>query len=229
LEEKDERYSGAMMESARCFIRYDEFEDTEKKIFLCITFQDLGKCVDDLLSSIVDNEVKKPQFNIGFIPENDTDVQYITSMKVREVCSALESELELAKITVEQEAEFQNLVKKLRKTVKDHRDGKTPLSEPKIYDYILGTLKHMAGPLSDRIENCFLEYQPVMGEWLKKSRIEELVNYRNTITHGNYMQLNSDLAETTYILMKLVYCCVLKRIGMEKDKIKNLMDRRVVS
>lgn len=229
LEEKSQWHPEINETLADCFVRYDDEQETEKRIMNCITFNDIGDGIDKLLNSIVNNKPKKPQFNVGFIPENDKDVNFITSMKIREVCSALESEMELAKITVEQEEKFDVLVDELKKKVKAHRDGEAPLTDAKVYDYILENLRHLKGALADRIEKCFLQHQQEMGEALSRKQIDAIVRYRNAITHGNYMQLNGDLADTALILMKLVYCCILERIGIDQEKVKNLMERRITS
>lgn len=223
------RSGSRFQEKAECHIYYDTTDDINKSIFQCLTFNELGECIDKLLDSIVNNKPKKPQFSIGFIPENDKDVSHITSMKVREVCSALESEMELAKIKVQQEQEFNELINKLKAVVKEHRDGDKPMTDEKLYDYILGSLNHLSGALADRIELCLIEYQHLIGDWINREQIDGIVKYRNTITHGNFMQMNSDLADTTYILMKLVYCCILKRIGMEDKLIKELFGRNIIS
>lgn len=212
-----------------CFVRYENIQETEKDIHNCITFNDIGESVDKLLSSIINNKPKKPQFNLGFIPENDKDVNCITSIKIREVCSALESEMELAKINVEQEKEFEDLVKTLKTIVEKHRDGEKPLTDAKVYDYILGNLRHLRGALADRIEKCFLEHQSELREVINKNQIDQIVNYRNIITHGSYMQLNAELADTAVVLMKLVYCCVLKRIGLDKNTISDMMMHHIIS
>ena len=222
LKDKCEHFPGLMDSVAEYYIYYDYPQDTEKRFHRCLTFNILGVCVTNLLDSIVDNKPQKPRFNIGFIPESDKSANYITSTKIREVCSALESEMELSKIRVQQEEAFNELVTKLKKTVIEDRDGVHSLTDPKAYDYILGTLKHLSGALSDRIEKCFLEFQPLMGEWISRKQIDELVKYRNTITHGNFMRLDNQLAETTFVLIKLVYCCILKRIGLTDNVIKKL-------
>ena len=195
----------------------------------CLTFNTLGACVVNLLDSIVNNRPKKPSFNIGFIPENDENANYVTSIKIREVCSALESEMELSKIQVQQEESFDKLVTELKEKVIKDRDGIHSLTDPKAYDYILGTLKNLSGALADRIEKCYIENQPLMDEYISREEIDELVKYRNTITHGDFMPLDNKLAETTFILIKLVYCCVLKRIGLEDKVIKELFQWKLVS
>ena len=228
LKRRSERISGISEEIAECFINYDETAETKKEIFRCITFNTLQGSICGLLDSIVNNTQKKPQFNIGFIPDNDKDVNMFSSMKVREVCSALESELELGRIKADQDQEFQALVDELKLIVKEHREGERRLDK-KSYDYIFGTLDHLTNALAKRIEKCFIQYQPLIGESLTQKEIDAIVNYRNIITHGNYMMLNVELAETTFVLMKLVYCCVLKRIGLEDNVIKELFEKKIIS
>ncbi len=214
---------------AECHIRYDHVKDTNKGFHSCLTFNTLGACVVNLLDYIVNNRPKKTSFNIGFIPENDENANYVTSIKIREVCSALESEMELSKIQVQQEESFDKLVTELKEKVIKDRDGIHSLTDPKAYDYILGTLKNLSGALADRIEKCYIENQPLMDEYISREEIDELVKYRNTITHGDFMPLDNKLAETTFILIKLVYCCVLKRIGLEDKVIKELFQWKLVS
>lgn len=229
LKDKCNQFPEFLDSIAECYIHYEYSQDTEKSSHSCLSFNTLGACVTNLLESIVDNKPNKPRFNIGFIPEDDKTAAFITSIKIREVCSALESEMELSKIQIQQEKAFDELVKKLKNTVKEDRDEVHSLTDPKSYDYILGTLRHMSGALADRIENCFFEYQPLMGEYISRKQIDELVKYRNTITHGNFMPLDNKLGETTFVLIKLVYCCILKRIGLTDIVIKKLLKRNLIS
>ncbi len=215
--------------AAECYVNYEHAYDTNKGIHSCLTFNILGESVTGLLSSIVNNKPKKPSFNIGFIPDDDKTAAYITSVKIREICSALESEMELSKIQVQQEKAFDSLVEKLKDIVKEDRDGAHSLSDLKSYDYILGSLRHLSGALADRIEKCFSEYQPLIGEYISREDIDKLVQYRNTITHGNFMPLDNKLAETAFVLIKLVYCCILKRIGLTDKVIKELFQRQLTS
>ena len=214
---------------AECYVCYEHAYDTDKRMHSCLTFNTLGESVTNLLDAIVNNKPKRPHFNIGFIPEDDETVNYITSMKIREICSALESEMELSKIQVQQEETFDQLVSKLKSIVIEDRDGEHSLTDSKAYDYILGTLNHLSGALSDKIEKCFFEHQPLMGEWISRKQIDEFVKYRNTITHGSFMPLDNSLAETAFVLIELVYCCILKRIGMADNVIKELFKWHITS
>ena len=49
--------------------------------------------------------------------------------------------------------------------------------------------------------------------------IGKFIAYRNQITHGAAHDIPVLVATTAYILKGLVYCCVLKRIGISEDKI----------
>lgn len=221
--------SGSYEEIAQCYIKFEGHASIiEKSIYNCITFNQLGKSTEKLLDSIVDNKPQKPQFNIGFLPESDKDAYKINSIKIREVCSALESELELMSIEVQHEAEFDCLINELKSLVKKHRKGENPLKNSKAYDYIFGNLRHLSGALSDRIERCSKEYQLLIDE-ISREEIDRIVDYRNNITHGNYMILNNDLADTAFKFFKLVYCCILKRIGLEDDMIIELFKRNIIS
>lgn len=175
------------------------------------------------------NTPNKPQFSLGFIPESDEDVDYVTRMKIREVFSSLESELEIKKVVTKNEDAFQEIIEKLKQVVKDHRINQRGILDDKSYDYIFGTLNHMVGSLSDRIKTCLYKYQSLLEQDISEDEIDRLVKYRNTITHGSYMMLDKRLADTTFLMMELVYCCILERIGIADDTIKELINKRILS
>ena len=54
---------------------------------------------------------------------------------------------------------------------------------------------------------------------LTDGMIEEFVKYRNKIMHGSYRILNYNVAITAHVLSGLVYCCLLKRIGVSDASI----------
>ena len=82
-------------------------------------------------------------------------------------------------------------------------------------------------PWLTELKTAFLN--TLMGEYISREEIDELVKYRNTITHGSFMPLDNKLAETTFVLIKLVYCCILKRIGLTDKVIKKLLKRNLIS
>lgn len=228
LKLKSQDYPDYYEEFAKCYIKKENVSDTEKSIYKCITFNILDECVGSLFQLIVDNKVAKPKFSLGYLPENDKDANVISSIKIREICSALESELTIKKQQVKKNKEFDNLISELKKIVKNHKESDSPLSEPKAYDYIMGTLRHMQGALADRIESCFNECYTLIGESCTRKQIDDIIKYRNVITHGDYMPLDEELVETTYVFINLVYCCILKRSGLADNKIRELLVEKMI-
>ena len=49
--------------------------------------------------------------------------------------------------------------------------------------------------------------------------ISQFVKYRNNITHGSFRVMDSSIATTAYILSGLIYCALLSRIGVSREKI----------
>lgn len=53
----------------------------------------------------------------------------------------------------------------------------------------------------------------------------KLVKFRNGITHGRFKIMDTEIAETAFIVSQLIYCCVLKRIGLDDELIKYICSR----
>lgn len=58
--------------------------------------------------------------------------------------------------------------------------------------------------------------------------IRELVKYRNDITHGNHRTPDLNIAVTAQCLGGLVYCCILTRVGLQRDKILGLCKNKIL-
>ena len=52
------------------------------------------------------------------------------------------------------------------------------------------------------------------------------VDYRNDITHGRYQIKDQKVSDIARILQKLIYCCLLTRLGMSSEEIQNLFHRK---
>ena len=59
--------------------------------------------------------------------------------------------------------------------------------------------------------------------------IGEFVKYRNSITHGSEGLISMVVGETAILLRGLVYCCILKRIGMSEEEIGELVKRHKIN
>lgn len=59
--------------------------------------------------------------------------------------------------------------------------------------------------------------------------IKDFVKYRNDITHGKHRILEVGIAITAHNLCGLIYCCVLDRIGVTREKISELCQYKILS
>ena len=224
LLQHEEMFDGNLMDLAEVFIKQDE-DYTEKIIYENIGFDDLGEAIEQLLTIIYNSKDDKPGYVFGFIPEKDKDVNIMNNVKIKEICSALECELShLKDINDSEEANLQGLIKEVKKCVKEHRKGSAALS-PKTYDLIFSSISHWSLSASDRIIQLYRRYEQEMEilnpteRRITDEMINSFVKYRNKITHGNYRVLNFEIAITAHVLQGLVYCCLLKRIGIDEEKI----------
>ena len=211
---------------SQLFLRED-MEFTGKRLHNAISFDDLGESVSGLLEIIYKDSDKKPSYMIGFMPRDDHEVFLMTNTKIKEICSSLECELYFKSAAEDENKELAELIKRIKTMVKEHRDGDTPLSS-KTYDLIFSSMSHWTMSASDRIVNLYHEYKR---EMMKLGRlkfaitdddIRELVKYRNHITHGSHRIMDIRIAATAHRLAGLVYCLILTRIGVDRDKISQM-------
>ena len=57
--------------------------------------------------------------------------------------------------------------------------------------------------------------------------IGTFVKYRNEITHGAEMEATKNVIDIAFVLRGLVYCCILKRIGVAEEQIVKLCERQI--
>lgn len=140
-------------------------------------------------------------------------------------------ELDLDGVRLESNYNMMKLIEKVKKDVKEHRDGKDPLSA-KEYDYIFGNISHWDQPLAERAYNAWKEHedkvQPLLNSYsigIDQEKIEMFVKERNNITHNGFNGIDEDVANTAFVLMGLVYCCALTRIKMSTELIRDIMGR----
>lgn len=70
------------------------------------------------------------------------------------------------------------------------------------------------------LEKC-IEHYPfaIWGYNFSDEKLKRWIAYRNAVVHGRYAELTDEIKMTTYILRGIVYCCLLQRIGLKKEKI----------
>lgn len=203
----------------------EEIAPVSKDFMRCITFYDLDTATPNLFSMVFNSKDATPSYEIGFLPNSGKDFGLISNEKIRLICSSLECELSFIKDLIQPEEEnLQKLIQSVKSFVKDHRNGNEQLSE-KTYSLIFSSIRNWEISASDRIWALYCQYRTEM-EILNQTNmpigdneISSFVKYRNSITHGSYRVLNQEIAATAYLLQGLVYCCLLTRIGVDRDKV----------
>lgn len=201
---------------------------TDKDWFRCISFENLGKAVVPLFKAIYDEKEKKPYFSLEFLPEDDEDVYWITPDRIKKICTCLECEAALHKITAEGDLSFQNLINDVRQMVDAHSKSENAL-QPKTYDLIRGSINNWDFAAGDKIKALFHMYEEIMiqsSSFTESTKafedsVDAFVKFRNTTTHGNYMKVTGEHADTAANLMNLIYISRLDRIGMPTSLIKD--------
>ncbi len=229
LLQKDKRFNNTLGDVAQVFIKQDK-ELTRKRIFQNLEFDMMGESLGKLLRTLY---IPK-EHSLSIFPEDDESSMLINNNMVRGVCSALECELNfIDEITSSETEKIKRLVKKIKEVLKEHKKGDEKL-EDRTYSLISSSMSHWSMSASDRIKALFHMYDEEMtilneaNYVLGDEEIHAFVKYRNEITHGSYRVLEPTVAYTTHLLAGLVYCCVLSRIGIPREKITQwCKDRRL--
>ena len=191
-----------------------------------ITFHDVREAIPKILYRIYHTKDNEPSYDFGLLPSSDNDVFLMTNNKIRMICSALECELSfIPSLCLEESEDLRELIKNVKKTIKDYRKGANRLSA-KTYDLIFSSIDHWSMSASDKFCELYHQYEEELlvasDNIISDDSIAQLVKYRNKITHGSYRVMDSDIAATAYVLSGLVYCAFLTRVGVSKENILRL-------
>lgn len=234
---RNETYNGLKLfaEYAELHALHRFDSQTDKDWIRCISFENLGAAVVPLFKAIFDEKEKKPYFSLEFLPDEDEEVNWITPDRIKKICTCLECEAALQKITAEDNPSFKKLVDDVRLIVEAHAESDGAL-EPKTYDLIRGSISNWDLAAGDKIKALLHKYEEILiqpscfTESIKKfeDNIDKIIKFRNMTTHGNYMKVTGELADTAANLMNLIYISRLDRIGMPCDMIKNKLCAGIV-
>lgn len=219
-------------EFAECYVK-SESEVSLRKFVNIIPISYINdNTFNDIIMNILKQDKKHKGLPIFITPKDDRDANIMDVGKIRNICSALEMELDLGGGRLESSPNMKVLIETVKKDVKEHRDGKEPLSA-KAYDYIFGNISHWDQPLAERVYNAWKQHedkmQPLLNLYsidIDQEKIEMFVKARNNITHNGFTGIDEDVANTAFVLMGLVYCCTLTRIKVSTELIKDIMGRR---
>ena len=192
---------------------------------------------DTVFVNIMLNIIKADKEHKGlplFItPKDEIDAKTMDVGKIRNICSALEMELDLGGVRLETNPQIKKLIDSVKKVIKEHREGENKLSD-KTYDNIGGNISHWNQPLVERACRAWEQHEAILLPLINKYDIEitqekiyKFVKARNDITHNGFTGLNEEVANTAFALMGLIYCCTLTRLKMKPEEIRYIMDKRL--
>jgi len=205
------------------YIRKD-YELTAKSPFFNIHLNDIKEVLPQLTTLFFNTEENCVAPAIGFCPI-DEESAFVSDSTLREVCTALERELEFIKdIKAEENILLSKLIDKTRIFIKSFRKENPGLSND-TYNRIFSSVGYWSFSLTEKLCALYKKYEKEMLAANKSNleitdkHIKAFVKYRNDITHGRHRVLDVDIAVTTHCMCCLVYCCVLDRIGVSREKI----------
>jgi len=214
--------------TAKCYIR-NSYKNGLTSHRDGIGFEQIGCRIGELMRIIANADSREEQFTLNFHPESDTETNFVSTDQLRNICSALEHEIEVCSdLNVPENERLKDLVSIVKKVVKEHRDGELPLLES-TYDLIFSDLAHWGIPLRlkiislcEKFDQILLNCRDVESSAYSDERIQEFVKYRNKISHGTYYPMTQNVAETAIAMEALVYICILHRIGISEKELLNL-------
>lgn len=207
----------------------EDYEYTEKDGHRCITFEDFGESFVNLYLLFATSTSSMMKYSLGFFPENDRAAYKINNSIIRSICAALEFEAaEEPELKPEKNnPELSELIVSVKKCIREFRKTHKGLSES-TYGSINGSVDFWSFSAKDKIQmlwDIHKEPMEVLTRQLQKNYkidIGAFIKYRNSITHGAESQATEQVAAMAYALRGLVYCCVLKRIGLSENAITDL-------
>lgn len=219
---------------AECFTKNpDVVSQRNFKNILSVRFLN-DRVFDNILLNILKTDKKHKGLPLSIIPKDDLDVKMMDIGKVRNICSALEMELDLEGVCLPVDAEMKELIDSVKYKIKEHRNGNNSLPE-KTYDKIFSSISHWNQPLAERAWEAWKQHMQEVNPMLRKyellitqNSIEGFVKARNNITHNGLTGISDEVCLTAFVLMGLIYCCTLSRLEMESEEIKYIIDRNLI-
>lgn len=224
----NENLNGVYTPVATCYIKPISSKDIDYHFLEMLNFNDIGKENIVNLFNVFNVANKQPPY-LNFLPEDSDVARYIDIVKVKEICAALECEAGYVLLDDKDSPQLETLKRQIKDIVKSHRDGDAPLEKTKTYDVILGEMKHWNLSLSDKLKILSDEYSYILVnigsrygfDYIARYEdIDEFVKLRNFNSHGRFTKVSRKQAGTGFWMIGLVYCCLLKRIGLDMDSIE---------
>ena len=226
--------NNTLVKQADVYIQ-EETELTSKEYYHNITLHDLGDTLPVLIGLLYDTEDRKPSYSLTFYPSNDRELYRISRTRIREVCSAIECELGfLPELQQPCNELLNNLIDSTKSHIHSFRKVHDGLSND-TYNMIFSSIGNWSFTLAEKLIALFNLHKEEMkilnhfNRQISEKELRDFVKYRNHITHGTHRILDPGIAVVTHLLCGLVYCCVLRRIGLTPAKILELCQENKIT
>jgi len=204
------------------YMHYDSTEWTTKSWNQNITFEDIGDCFPKLITLLQTEE--KEQCLFDFIPENDHNYNIIDDDCIKNTCASLEHELSLLQVQNEKNTLLNQIKEELKNVIKNYKDNPNLSSED--YSSLHGQIKNIDYPVKNRIKALYQSFENILSRFtIQLGYIDDFIDYRNNIVHGNLCIRTQTITDTTVKLMALVYCSILRRAGVSDEKITKMVNK----
>lgn len=221
--------------SRKAIVNIRDNDEGHVREFPGISFSDLGESAVRILELFYNSKEKKPSYSLGFIPRNEEERWRVTDDIIRAVASAIECELAFYDdITSEQQEAIECLCTEVKALIKAHRETHkdNPILSDRTYDQMFGSINHWSMTAAEKMFWLYQRFSDAMEDTSHRSSLSEadiqaFVKYRNSITHGTYRELDSDVMRTTIALEKLVICSLLERVGVPHSTIIELAHKKI--
>lgn len=189
----------------------------------------------ELFKIITKTEKKAIDLPVSVFPKDRMDLAIFSVDKIKNICSALEVEMDAAGIMVSKSDELQSLLESVKNIIKNHRDNSEERLPSSTYDNMFNSISHWGDSLADRAVLAWHTYEGYLYSWrnlqfinISDDEIAAVVKARNKITHSGFKDLDDKICETAYFIMGLIYVMALKRVHVDDDVIKDIMAKGII-
>lgn len=221
---------------AECFIKGPEIVDKQRERIKCITFDGLlPESVAKLYEIINARDLKKYSCYVNFIPKSSREAAYINVTQLREVCTSIELEANLAHIHASNENSLKELTTKIKDIIADSQKH-NELTERE-YSYIQGNISHWSALATELAKKLFDENKESVSYLLKtinkddltEDDIQAVIRVRNSVTHTGTYSFTETEGNTVMVMMGVVYSAILKRCGVDPEDIKKIFEKGFIT
>lgn len=190
-----------------------------------ISINDMGDKFSELMALFMEKEENRLLPSLAFIPKNDMELYYMSPERLKEICSALEYELKFVEdINIEENLVLKDLSSEVKNYILNYKKTHNTLSDGS-YNTIISSVSRWSLSLKDKLYALRKKYEEEINIFNKSeypiddSSIKDFVNSRNDSTHNGKNTIQQSVAVTAYCLAGVVYCCILERIGVDRESL----------